>query len=299
MLSSQRTESQTAFSRQFTSTAHAVQVEELTEDDRDAVLAFLSERPIQSVILSGWIRERGIQSAAHRGTFYGCWNAHGILEGVALIGKATMFEAHTNASLYAFAELARQNSSVRLVFAESSAVEKFWQSYCGESVREPNMLCRELLYEKEAEPLDRAEATNSLRRAEARELLQVASAHAQLILAETGENPLEKEADGFYERCAARIAEGKVWVLMEKGELVFKADAVALTPEAVYVEGLWVNPLHRRKGYGKLCWQALNRALLQGSASLCGFVNEDNSSARSFYHRVGCTLRARFDKVFV
>lgn len=279
--------------------AHAVQVEVLTEGDKSAVLAFLSERPIQTVILSGWIREYGLESHTPRGTFYGCWNAHGILEGVALIGKATMFEARTSAALSAFAELARQNSSVHLVFAESSALEKFWQSYAGESGQEPQLVCRELLYEKEAEPLDCAESANSLRRAEARELQQVAAAHAQIILAETGTNPLEKDVDGFYQRCAARIAEGKVWVLMEGRELVFKADAVAETPEAVYVEGLWVNPLYRRKGYGKLCWQALSRALLEGGASLCGFVNEENFSAKAFYERVGCALRARFDKVFV
>lgn len=299
MLSPVQTESHTAFSQHFKAAAHAVQVEELTEGDSDAVLAFLSERPIQTVILAGWIRERGIVSHAHRGTFYGCWNAHGILEGVALVGKATMFEARTSASLSAFARLARERASVHLFFAENPAAENFWQSYKGESVREPQMVCRELLYEKGAEPFDRAEAANNLRQAEARELRQVASAHAQIILAETGVNPLEKEADGFHERCALRIAEGKVWVLMEKGELVFKADAVAETPEAVYVERLWVNPVYRRKGYGKLCWQALSRALLTGGASLCGFVNEENSTARSFYERVGCTLRARFQKVFV
>jgi predicted GNAT family acetyltransferase len=299
LLSPAGTESHTAFSQHFKGAAHAVQVEVLTEDYKDAVLAFLSERPIQTVILAGWIRERGIESPAHRGTFYGCWNAHGILEGVALVGKATMFEARTEAALTAFAELARENPSVHLFFAESSAVESFWQSYRGETEREPQMVCRELLYEKEAEPFGGADAAHSLRRAEACEVLQVASAHAQLILAETGVNPLEKDADGFYQRCATRIAEGKVWVLMEDGELIFKADSVAETPEAVYVEGLWVNPVYRRRGYGKLCWQALSRALLGGGASLCGFVNEDNSSARSFYQKVGCTLRARFQKVFV
>lgn len=276
----------------------SVQVEPLTEGDRDAALDFLSECPVHTVIMAGWMLERGVESPEHRGTFYGCWNAMGILEGVALIGRATMFEARSDAAIFAFAELAKRDESVRLFFAEASALEKFWHTY-RRAGQEPRILCHELLYEKEALSSPATDTIGSLRKARASELQQVASAHAQLVAEETGENPLDKDSTGFYQRCAARIEQGKVWVLMEGAELLFKADVVAETPQAVYAEGLWVNPSYRRKGYGQLCWEALSRALLNEKQSFCGFVNDENESARAFYDKVGCRLRARFDKIFI
>jgi len=248
--------------------------------------------------MAGWLLERGIESPEHRGTFYGCWNAMGILEGVALIGRDTMFEARSDAALYAFAELARRNESLRLLFAEASALERFWQTYRREG-QEPRLICHEWLYEKEAETFTALETISSLRKACADELQQVASAHAQLVMEETGENPLDKDSAGFYGRCAARIGQGKIWVLMENDELLFKADVVAETPQVVYIEGLWVKPSHRRKGYGQSCWESLGRVLLAPKQSFCGFVNDGNASARAFYEKVGCRLRARFDKIFI
>jgi uncharacterized protein len=280
---------------QFTISAR---VTPLAEGDKQAALDFLSARPIHTVIIAGWIREHGIENPRHRGIFYGYWNSHGILEGVALIGQVCMFETRSDAALSAFAELARQESSVRLLFAEDIQLEKFWHSY-KRSNQEPRVLCHELLYEKVAEPLSTVELLKGLRKARPEELGQVAAAHAQMIIEETGQNPLDKDSDGFHQRCALRIEEGKVWVLIEEGELIFKADVVAETPEAVYAEGLWVNPQYRRKGYGQLCWEALNKALLSEKTSLCGFVNEENESAKAFYGKVGCRVRARFDKMFV
>lgn len=282
----------------FGGDSRPVQVEPLTEDDREAALDFLSERPIHTVILAGWIREYGVQNPHHRGTFYGCWNAHGILEGVALIGRATLFETRSQAALNAFAQMAKRDSTVHLLFAEASELEKFWQSYRHYD-QTPKLICHELLYEREAEPFNGMTAIDGLRRARIEELTQVTMAHAQIIKEETGENPLDKDPQGFSERCAARIEQDKVWILIEEGEVIFKADVVAETPDAVYVEGLWINPLYRRKGYGALCWEALSRALLTEATSLCGFVNDQNSRARAFYDKVGCRAIAQFDKIFV
>jgi uncharacterized protein len=270
----------------------------LAEEDKQAALDFLSERPIHTVIIAGWIREHGIENPRHRGTFYGYWNTYGILEGVALIGQVCMFETRSDAALSAFAERARQESSVRILFAEDIQLEKFWHSY-KRSSQEPRIVCHELLYEKVAEPLSTGELLGGLRKARPEELRQVAAAHAQVMVEETGENPLDRDSEGFHERCAVRIEEGKVWVLIEEGELIFKADVVAETPEAVYAEGLWVNPQYRRKGYGQLGWEALNEVMLNEKPSLCGFVNEENESAKAFYSKVGCRVRARFDKIFV
>src|SRR6266851_1145487 len=68
---------------------------ELTEEERNEVLAFLAERPVHTVCIAGFIRDNGLVSPFNRGTFYGCRNSDGRLEGVALIGHATLIEART------------------------------------------------------------------------------------------------------------------------------------------------------------------------------------------------------------
>lgn len=282
----------------FTGVERPVEVWPLTEEDRDTALAFLAEHPVHTVIMAGWMIERGVESPEHRGTFYGCWNPHGVLEGVALIGRVTMFETRSDAALQAFAELASQHAAVHLIFAETAELRKFWRGYARNG-QKPRMLCHELLYEKAAEPLEASEVISGVRKATLAEVKEVASAHAEIISEETGENPLEKDAEGFRRRCAERIEQGKVWILMKDGELIFKADIVTGTPEAIYVEGLWVNPGYRRMGYGEICWESLTCALGAETVSICGFVNAENDTARAFYEKVGCRLRASYDKIYV
>src|SRR3954451_1302193 len=67
----------------------------LTEDDCVEVIAFLAERPIHTVAMAGLIRDNGIVSEDNRGSFWGCRNSEGRLEGVALIGHATLIEARS------------------------------------------------------------------------------------------------------------------------------------------------------------------------------------------------------------
>src|SRR3954463_12161453 len=75
---------------------------ELTEEDRTEVLAFLAERSIHTVCMTGFIRDNGLISPYNRGTFYGCRNSEGRLEGVALIGHATLIEARTERAMREF-----------------------------------------------------------------------------------------------------------------------------------------------------------------------------------------------------
>src|SRR2546430_5209448 len=52
-----------------------VSVFELTEKERNEVLAFLAERPVHTVCIAGFIRDNGLVSPLNRGSFYGCWDS--------------------------------------------------------------------------------------------------------------------------------------------------------------------------------------------------------------------------------
>src|SRR5689334_2357107 len=60
--------------------------------DKTEALTFLATRPVHTVALRGFIRDNGLESSRNRGKFYGYRNCEGQLEGVALIGHATLVE---------------------------------------------------------------------------------------------------------------------------------------------------------------------------------------------------------------
>src|ERR1041385_2925787 len=81
-------------------------ISELGRRDEAEVVEFLSARPLHTVFMMGLIRDNGLLSPQNRGSFYGSRNYSGQLEAVALIGHATMVEAHTENSLIGFARVA-------------------------------------------------------------------------------------------------------------------------------------------------------------------------------------------------
>ena len=273
------------------------QAEPLTCAERDEALAFLGERPVHTVIMAGLMREHGAGVPSPEGRFYACRGRRGRLEGVALVGRATMFEARTAGAISAFAGLARRCPSVRMIMGEAGELDAFWKHYSGGGLA-PRLRCREFLYEFSKASAGGA-GVGGLRQATLEDLEQVVAAHAGMVLEETGVNPLAEDAEGFRLRCAQRVGRGKVWALIERGELVFKADVVTETPEAAYIEGVWVNPRHRHKGYGRRCWDALSRALLDRAPAFCGFVNAENGAALNFYAMVGGAPRGDYQKVYV
>lgn len=280
-----------------TAKATPTRIAPLTEGHAEEALAFLRERPLHTVIMAGLLRQHGPVVPAPAGGFYACRGPHGDLEGVALVGRATMFEARTTSAITAFADQARLCPSVRMIMGEADDLGAFWGRYAA-GEESPRLFCREFFYQF-SRPYDGAAGVAGLRQATPDDLDQVVSAHARMCFEESGLDPLAEDPEGFRRRCASRVERGKVWTLIEGRELIFKADVVTETPEATYIEGLWVNPAHRLKGYGRSCWAALSRVLMDGVPAICGFVNAGNPAARNFYKGVGGVLVGNYDKVYL
>ncbi|MCA1622181.1 MAG: GNAT family N-acetyltransferase [Acidobacteria bacterium] len=96
-----------------------------------------------------------------------------------------------------------------------------------------------------------------------------------------------------------RPSRGRTWVVTEGGRLVFKAEVYAETPQAVYLEGVYVAPERRGGGYGLRCLSQLTRGLLRRSDPVCLLVNELNVAARAFYRKAGYRQRAVYDTIFL
>ena len=153
--------------------------------------------------MAGLIRDNGLLSPQNRGSFYGARNRMGQLEGVALIGHATMVEAHTENSLIAMARVARNCQSAHLIRGERKSVNTFWQYY-SDAQHEPRQICRELLFElKEAPAASGTSQTCGPRPPD--DLEKVLAVNSSMAFEEGGTSPLQRDPNGFRHRTARRI----------------------------------------------------------------------------------------------
>ncbi|HYO98858.1 MAG TPA: GNAT family N-acetyltransferase [Pyrinomonadaceae bacterium] len=243
------------------------------------------------------IRDNGFESALNRGNFYACRDGRGELTGVALVGHHVLFAARCPKAIGAFARQARACLDAHVIVGEREAVGEFWSVYAraGES---PLLIQRELLLEQRW-PVAVREFVPHLRLATLADIEQVATVHAQMAFAESHVNPLEVDREGFLARLARRVEQGRVWVWMEAGRLIFKADIFSHTPEVIYLEGVYVNADERGKGYGLRCLSQLSRELLLRAKALCLLVNEQNEQAQTFYRRAGYKLHSHYDTIYL
>jgi uncharacterized protein len=104
---------------------------------------------------------------------------------------------------------------------------------------------------------------------------------------EIGIDPMLTDAEGFRRRTRQQIDEGRSWVWIEGGRILFKAEASAWTPDAVQLQQVWVDPDLRNQGYGQRGLRDLIRHLLERVPCVCLFVRADNPAAIRLYEAVG------------
>ena len=258
-------------------------------------LEFLSLRPLNTVIMAGLIRDNGLESACNRGSFYACRDAAGALAGVALVGHVTLFEVRHGSALRALAQAARPAHSLRAVVGEREGVRLFCAHHAG--LLKSSLKVRREMFLVLNEPVNAGEAVRDLRPATLAQLPAIVSASAELAESATGVNPLLADPEGFQKRVAERIERGRVWAWFEDDRLVFKIDVAAETPEAIYLEGLYVNPCERGRGYGLRCFSQLSGILLRRASALCLMVDEGNEAAQALYGRLGFVPHCAYDRV--
>jgi predicted GNAT family acetyltransferase len=274
-----------------------VRVQALTREHEAEVLTFLAERPIHTVAMVGFINDNGLVSPLNRGTFYGCRNLEGQLEGVALIGHANLLETTTDRAVEALAEMAQTCSTAHMIMGETERISDFWDYYA-EAGQNMRYACREMLFELKW-PVEALAEIPDLRLATSADLELVIPIHAQMAFDESGIDPLKRDPEGFRQRCARRIEQGRTWVWIEAGEIFFKAEIASDTSSVIYLEGVWTNANHRSQGYGLRCMSQLARTLLRRTQSVCVLVNENNKKAHNFYQRAGYKLRSVYDTIFL
>jgi uncharacterized protein len=245
----------------------------LVEPTRTQVLEYCAHDPVERVFL---------EDAARRGfgRFAAVTNGDGAI--VAL--------CHSGANLVpsgegceAFAPVAVR-SQARMIIGEARAVDAVWQA--AEDGLPP---ARE---DRPGQPVyairDRPPpGETGLRpaRPNDREILVLACAAAHEL--ELGIDPLSRDADGFRWRTSTQIEDGRSWLWVEDGVVLFKAEASAWTPRAVQLAQVWTDPGARGHGYATRGLADLCRLLLDWVPVVTLFVRSENEAAIGLYEKVG------------
>jgi predicted GNAT family acetyltransferase len=268
----------------------------LRATEKSEALSFLAQRPLHTVYMASLLRDNGVLSPLNRGRLYGYRGWRGQFEGIALLGHATLIEARTEPSLAAFAKLAQTSRLPHLIRGEEELIKRFWRAY-GKAGEVESNVCRELLLEQVNAP--EGTEIRGLRQATLDDLESVLKINAEMAHAESGSDPMKRDPEGFRYRTARRITRGRNWIWMEDGKLLFKADIIADTPEVIYLEGVYVQPDERRKGYGSTCLAQLGRRLLRRTGSVCLTLNAGKKETIGFYSKAGYALRSYYDTIYL
>ncbi|HKS26353.1 MAG TPA: GNAT family N-acetyltransferase [Pyrinomonadaceae bacterium] len=289
-----------SFSIAATPRAVSLSVSPLTYEHEREVLSFLAcADSVQAVFMTGLVRDNGLESPFNRGIFYGARRDFDReLVGVALVGHATLVETSHDEALRTFAHIAREIPGAHVHLGPEASIKQFWRHYSRGGQR-ARLFCRELLFEMREEFLTMTEEVEGLRLATLDDLPFVMPVQACMAFEESGINPIETDPVGFRLRCARRIEQGRVFVWIEEGRLLFKADILADTARAVYLEGVYTSPSARNQAYGSRCLLQTAYTLLERTRSVVLLVNEQNRKAQEFYRRTGFQFGGNYDTIYL
>lgn len=262
----------------------------------EEILSALAKPTLTNVVMAGFIRDNGIVSPRHRGCFYACRNSQNQLEGVALIGHSLLFDACSESAIEGFSSIARRGPLPHLLMGQHAAVERFWCFYATEG-QEPRRVCP-ILFMRRVEQFEKRCDVPGLRLAVPGDLELIVRSQAAMALETSGFDPLKKDPVGFRQRYLRRIEQNRVWVLMKGRRLIFKLDVITDTPDASYIEGVYVIPEERGNGLGRSCVSAVGHQLLEHSGAIHLFVEHENTRTQEFYTRLGFSIAGNYDLLY-
>jgi ribosomal protein S18 acetylase RimI-like enzyme len=243
------------------------------EPTRDQVLEFCTRDPVERVFL---------EDAARRG--FGRFAA--VADGDGTLAAL----CHSGANLVpsgdgceAFASLAVR-SKARMIIGEARAVGDLWRA-ARERLPQPREDRPGQPVYSITEPPSPGDSGLRAARLDDLEILVPACAAAHEL--ELGVDPLSRDADAFYWRTSTQVEEGRSWVWLEDGVVLFKAEASAWTPHAVQVAQVWTDPEARGRGYATRGFADLCRLLLDWVPVVTLFVRSENDAAIGLYEKVG------------
>ena len=251
---------------------HHQAVPELVDPRLDQILAFCAQEPVERVFLED-IARRGL----------GRFSALASGDGLTALCHMGANLVPSGSGCEAFAPLATAVET-KMVIGEERAVGDLWEAARRRmpSPRDDRPGQPVYVLDETPEP-----GGTGLRRARLSDFDLLLPACAAAHREEIGIDPLGRDPDGFRWRTRAQIEEGRSWLWVQRGVILFKAEASAWTPSVVQLQQVWVDPAARNRGNAKRGMRDLCRLLLERVPTVCLFVRPANTPAIRVYEGIG------------
>jgi predicted GNAT family acetyltransferase len=259
----------------------------LDDRDRSAALAVCAVDPVANVFVESRIRALGLDPGRLGAQMWG-YEQGGRLVSLCYGGANLVPVQATSSAIVAFADRAlRQGRRCSSIVGTSASVSELWgflRPYWGPA--------RDV---RAAQPLMAIDgpspipADPAVRLVRLDELDVLVPASIAMFTEEVGVSPLAGDGGASYRtRVAELVRSGRAFARIEDGQVIFKAEVGAATPQACQVQGVWVRQEHRGQGLaapGMAAVVALARQSISPLVSL--YVNDFNTPARATYRRAG------------
>jgi predicted GNAT family acetyltransferase len=260
----------------------------LADRDVDDVLALLHQDPVANVFVISRVEACGLNPGRLGGEMWG-YSSDGRLVGVCHAGANLVPAGAGDGAVRAFADRARrQGRRCSSIVGPADLVRPLWSLLAAawrpaRDVRDhqPLMAASALAEDVRADP--------AVRRVRMEELDTLLPACVAMFTEEVGVSPLANGGGPLYRaRVAELVGLGRAFARIEGGRVVFKAEIGAATRNACQVQGVWVDPPLRGRGFGTAGMASVLAEALRSVAPTASlYVNAFNEPAVRAYRRVG------------
>lgn len=260
----------------------------LEPSDLGAALAVLESEPVANAFVTSRVQIAGLDPWRLGGEMWG-WYANGRLRSLCYSGANLVPICAGPEAVRAFADRARRagrRCSSIVGPAEPTAqlwrlLEPGWGPAREVRANQPLMVTESPAADVTPDPL--------VRRVRKDEMDILMPACVAMFTEEVGISPLAGDGGLLYQaRVAELIAAGRSFARIQDGKVVFKAEIGATTTEACQIQGVWVAPEFRGRGYSEAGMAAVLRYALADIAPVVSlYVNDYNTPARRSYSRIG------------
>jgi predicted GNAT family acetyltransferase len=259
----------------------------LTDRDRDEALAVCDRDPVANVFVRARLQASGLDPLRLGAQVWG-FRESGRLESLCYVGANMVPVEAGPEAVAAYAERARkQGRRCSSIAGPADAVGDLWRMLAPYWDGPREIRDRQPLMAMANDPF--VEPDPGVRLVRPAEVGILLPASIAMFTEEVGVSPIGADGGAAYRaRVSELVACGRSLAKIEDRQIVFKAEIGAVTADACQVQGVWVPPELRGRGYasrGMAAVVAFARSSLAPVVSL--YVNDFNLPARAAYRRVG------------